>query len=209
MLKIFENRAARLTGIGVLGALLVTPILAQQRERLPRECMREIRQLCGTDRSQIRSCLRERYSELSENCAGELRDRMQQRRGSGAREGRGVEASAAQYTRVSRAVIFGDDSRQQVDLYEPREVVEATPLILFIHGGGWTAGDRAQSVQAKPAWFNAQGYYFGEPMSARSVIDALGGSPLLTRQNEGKSGSLLSRQSGWRKSRWLCRIEPA
>ena len=161
MSRNIRHWATRGIGIGLLGVLVATPILAQQRERLPRECMREIRQLCGTDRSQIRSCLRERYAELSDNCAGELRERMEQRRGDVARSGRAVEASAAQYTRVSRTVIFGDDSRQQVDLYEPADAVEATPLILFVHGGGWSAGDRVRTVQAKPAWFNAQGYYFG------------------------------------------------
>ena len=43
-------------------------------------------QLCGTDRTQIPPCLREKYAELSETCANELRERMQQR---GGREGAG------------------------------------------------------------------------------------------------------------------------
>jgi acetyl esterase/lipase len=61
--------------------------------------------------------------------------------------------------RVTRTVIYGDDLRQQIDVYEPADAVEAQPLVLFIHGGGWSMGSH-KSVGAKPAHFNASGYYF-------------------------------------------------
>ena len=64
-----------------LAALGVTTIASAQN-RLPRECRQEIVKLCGTDRSQIRSCLREKLNELSETCQSELRSRFQARRNS-------------------------------------------------------------------------------------------------------------------------------
>ena len=77
-------------------AALAAPILAQQRggERLPPECREEIMQLCGSDRAQMRTCLREKYGELSETCLAQLRERMAARRGGGqgARGGAGAGA---------------------------------------------------------------------------------------------------------------------
>lgn len=42
----------------------------------------------------------------------------------------------------------------------------------------------------------AQGYYYGEPMTSRKVIDALGGSPILMRYQTSKAGGYLSRMFG-------------
>lgn len=140
--------------LAIAGIALSTTAFAQQRDRLPRECRAEIRELCGSDRSQIRACLRERYSELSENCAAELRERIGQNRQE--------QASATPYiapAQVSRTVIYGEHQRQQVDIYEPEGAVDAVPLVLFIHGGGWSNGSHKR-VQAKPAHFNASDYYF-------------------------------------------------
>ena len=62
--------AKLLLAAGTLAAL-ASPILAQQRaggmgggERLPRECRAEIVKLCGTDRSQMRTCLAEKAGQL-------------------------------------------------------------------------------------------------------------------------------------------------
>jgi len=153
-------------------AVLAVPILAQQREgaRLAPECREEIMVLCGSDRTQIRSCLREKYAQLSESCASALRERMQAaggaregataRRGGamgagGAAAGPGAFASAA----ISSTVAYGDHERQRVDLYTSDAVANKAPLVVFIHGGGWRVGNRAL-VQAKPAHFNAAGYVF-------------------------------------------------
>lgn len=126
--------------------------------------MSEIRQLCGSDRSQIRSCLQERYSELSDGCAGEIRERMEQRRGG--REGRGGEEgqrpdTSASYipAKVSHTVIYGNHQRQQIDIYAPDDAVDELPVVLFIHGGGWSFGSH-ENVQAKPGHFNKAGYHF-------------------------------------------------
>jgi acetyl esterase/lipase len=148
-------------------AALATPILAQQRagERLPAECRAEIMKLCGTDRTQMRTCLREKIAQLSESCAGALRERMQQRGGGegagrrgggiGARAGMGQYASA----KVSSTVIYGDHARQQVDVFTPDDAVGDAPLVVFVHGGGWSFGSH-KAVQAKPDHFKQAGYVF-------------------------------------------------
>jgi acetyl esterase/lipase len=154
-------------------AVLATPILAQQRrgaERLSRPCRAEIVRLCGMDRDALRTCLREKYTELSESCAAMLRERIQAQAGAGegparrapgmgARPGAGAGAGAYTSAKVSSTVIYGDHLRQQVDVYTPDDAVGDAPLVLFIHGGGWQIGNRSL-VQAKPQHFKELGYVF-------------------------------------------------
>ena len=132
--------------------------LAQAQQRLPRECQQEIVKLCGTDRSKIRACLREKRSELSEKCASELRKRIEQRRTNGSSK------QARQAPQNFDAVIFGSDPRQAIDFYRPTMPNGTSnappPLVLFIHGGGWQIGDRARSNHAKPAHFQQAGYAY-------------------------------------------------
>ncbi|EAQ29353.1 LipQ [Erythrobacter sp. NAP1] len=157
--------AFQAAGLAALGSLvLASTSYAQQRDRPSRSCMSEIRQLCGSDRSQIRSCLQERFSELSESCASEIRERVQQRRGGregrGNREGQQPDTSASYVpAKVSHTVIYGEHQRQQIDIYAPDDAVEDLPMVLFIHGGGWSFGSH-ENVQAKPGHFNKTGYYF-------------------------------------------------
>lgn len=70
--------------LGVAG-LLAMPAEAQQRGG---KCRAEVVELCGTDRSAMRSCLREKFSQLSETCQTRIRERMQQRRAQRGEEGR-------------------------------------------------------------------------------------------------------------------------
>lgn len=151
-------RLTTAAGLAALTAVIATPMWAQQRDRPSRECIQEIRALCGSDRSQIRACLQERFTELSEGCAAEVRQRVQQRRGERT-EGNGGGRAYVAPARVDTTVIYGDHLRQQIDIYEPDDAVEARPLILFVHGGGWSFGDRS-AVQAKPKHFNDAGFYF-------------------------------------------------
>ncbi len=141
----------------VLAGLLASGF-AQAQQRLPRECRQEIRELCGSDRSQIRSCLREKRSELSETCSGELRERMQQRRAG--QNSAPTRMAPQKFDLVS----FGDDPRQAIDFYRPTASMntsDAPPaLILFVHGGGWKMGDRARANHAKPAHFQKNGYAY-------------------------------------------------
>ena len=158
--QMMKTAAKALLALSV-AAVLATPILAQRRggERLPPECREEIMKLCGSDRTQIRTCLREKYAELSEGCAAQLRERMQERRGAG--DGAGMGARMGQYGsgKVSSTVVYGEHLRQQVDVYTPDDAVGDAPLVVFIHGGGWQIGNRSM-VQAKPQHFKDQGYVF-------------------------------------------------
>ncbi len=139
---------------GAVAASLAAVGMAQAQQRLPRECRQEIRALCGSDRSQIRSCLREKHSELSESCAGELRERMQQRRAG--QEGRPTRLPPQKFDLIT----YGDHLKQAVDYYRANNVDSAPPLVLFVHGGGWTIGDRTRTAHAKPDHFTANGYAF-------------------------------------------------
>jgi acetyl esterase/lipase len=152
------NTAAKALIALAAAATLATPILAQRQregERLPPECRDEIMALCGSDRSQIRTCLRDKRDQLSESCGGALRERIEARRGTGAGAGMSAFASA----RVSSTVVYGSDARQQVDVYTPDDAVGDSPLVVFIHGGGWSIGNRSL-VQAKPQHFKDAGYVF-------------------------------------------------
>jgi len=141
-------------------AVLASPILAQQRregERIASECRAEIVKLCGDDRSQMRTCLRERYTELSEGCQSELRARMEARRG--ARSERSDPAAGAQAL-APQTLAYGSDSLQALDLWVPDGAMPA-PLVLFVHGGGWKRGSKSNAVgRALPGHMLAQGYAF-------------------------------------------------
>lgn len=58
-------------------------------------------------------------------------------------------AQAVQNGRVYRDVRYGNDSQRGnlLDLYLPANVKSSTPLIVYIHGGGWIGGDK-RSFQA-------------------------------------------------------------
>ncbi|MEL7218317.1 MAG: alpha/beta hydrolase, partial [Pseudomonadota bacterium] len=156
------NRFATILAGGLVAALITSPILAQRGgDRPSRECRQEVVKLCGTDRSQIRSCLQERISELSESCAAEIQKRARNRGSEGRRSNRGQRQSQFQpAAKVDRTIIYGQHQRQQIDVYEPDDAVDELPLVLFVHGGGWSFGNHKISVQSKPDHFNEAGYYF-------------------------------------------------
>lgn len=162
------NTTAKLMIAAGALAALATPILAQQRpgggERLPKECRAEIVKLCGTDRSQIRTCLAEKASQLSEGCRAELRARIEQRRGqgggAGGSEGEGAGGAAAADTPPPQTLSYGKDSLQGIDLWVPEGAGKA-PLVLFVHGGGWKRGSKNNAMgRAMPAHMLEQGYAF-------------------------------------------------
>ena len=139
-------------------AVLATPILAQQGrggERAGGECRAEIVKLCGSDRSQMRTCLREKYTELSEGCQATLRERMQARGGM-----RGERGAAMVQAPAPQTLAYGSDALQGLDLWVPEGATPA-PLVLFVHGGGWKRGSKSNAVgRALPGHMLAQGYAF-------------------------------------------------
>jgi acetyl esterase/lipase len=145
-------------------ALLATPILAQQRRGgagpAP-ECRAEIQQLCGSNRGELRTCLREKYTELSEGCQTALRARMEARGGPAGAARRGDRArGAAAATAIPTTLSYGSDPLQALDLWVPQGGRPA-PLVLFVHGGGWSRGSKSNAVgRALPGHLMAQGYAF-------------------------------------------------
>ncbi len=70
---------------GLAVALLATPSVAQERQRLGAECRKEVRALCvpgggRPERGAMKACLKDKASQLSEGCRGEIKARMEQRR---------------------------------------------------------------------------------------------------------------------------------
>jgi len=53
---------------------------------------------------------------------------------------------------------YGSDPLQKLDYWRPKEA--GSPLVVFVHGGGWKRGDKSYSVREKPAHFLQQGYGF-------------------------------------------------
>lgn len=152
---------ARTLLTGTLLALVATPILAQRqgrgdnrdRDRPSRQCMREITELCGRDRAAIPACVQEQSEALSDKCREEVEKRI------GARREQRTAQPFVAAIRPTRSVLFGDHQRQQIDIYEPNGAVEPLPMVIFIHGGGWSAGDHGR-VQAKPVHFRERAIYF-------------------------------------------------
>lgn len=53
-----------------------------------------------------------------------------------------IPASFGQYTRY-RDIAYAEDQRNKLDVYLPAHPQHA-PIVVFIHGGGWNNGDKAQ-----------------------------------------------------------------
>lgn len=53
-----------------------------------------------------------------------------------------------------------DPKRQSLDIYTPDSVDKPCPIILWVHGGGWMAGDKQKDVTHKSSFFTQLGYIF-------------------------------------------------
>jgi len=71
----------------------------------------------------------------------------------------GAWASTAHAQRVTRDIPYATASpRQVLDVYAP-DGAKTLPVVFWIHGGGWQAGDKTM-VALKPRAFTAAGYLF-------------------------------------------------
>jgi arylformamidase len=134
---------------GVALSLVATCAVAQRGGRLPAECRREVVQLCGMNRDAIRGCLKEKASQLSENCRGELREMVAKRGG----EGRAARAAAG-----ATEFAYGNADRQKLDFWKAPS--NRAPVVIFVHGGGWAIGDKRAGTGSKPEFYNGLGYAF-------------------------------------------------
>jgi len=128
-----------MVGVSALGGVALA-----QRERLPRECRQEIVQLCRGAEGGFRQCLITALPKLSDSCRKAIGDRA-------------AEAYPPAPGTVEHA--YGADSKQRLDLVKPAGVTRA-PVLLFIHGGGWSIGDKAHAAPEKAKWANGQGWAF-------------------------------------------------
>src|SRR5262249_51817026 len=55
-------------------------------------------------------------------------------------------------------VAYGEDAKQRLDVYAPKGVKQA-PVVIFVHGGEWTRGDK-ENVSYKPKFLNENGIVF-------------------------------------------------
>lgn len=55
---------------------------------------------------------------------------------------------------------YGENAKQTLDLYAPNvKSGEKLPVIIYVHGGGWSGGDK-DNVAEKPSFFTNKGYVF-------------------------------------------------
>jgi arylformamidase len=68
--------------------------------------------------------------------------------------------SAAEAQDVKKDIPYADPAqkRQVLDVYSPRDA-KGLPVVFWIHGGGWQAGDKSD-VQVKPQVFMDKGFVF-------------------------------------------------
>src|SRR4029450_12833743 len=71
------------------------------------------------------------------------------------------ERAAANYSPVPGTVehVYGTDPKQRLGLGKPASIAKA-PVLLFIHGGGWSIGDKAHAAPDKARWANSKGWAF-------------------------------------------------
>jgi arylformamidase len=69
-------------------------------------------------------------------------------------------AGRAPAQEAKRTFAYADPAheRQVLDVYTPKGA-KNLPVVVWIHGGGWQAGDKSD-VQTKPTWFNEKGFVF-------------------------------------------------
>jgi arylformamidase len=130
--------------IAMFGASALGGVALAQRERLPAECRQEIMQLCRGYGGGLRQCIMTAMPKLSDPCRKAIGER-----------------AAASYPPAAGTVehAYGADPKQRLDLVRPADVAKA-PVLLFIHGGGWSIGDKAHAAGDKARWANSKGWAF-------------------------------------------------
>ena len=133
---------------GVAAIVMASMAVAQQRERLPAECRQEVMALCQSSMGGgMRACVRSILPKLSDVC----------------RKAIGERGSSAPPTPGTRELVYGPDPKQRLDLLVPTHLpanAARAPLLLFVHGGGWSIGDKRTGAGVKAAHFTASGWAF-------------------------------------------------
>lgn len=135
---------------GWVGALAFGAILSvagghafAQRGALAPECRQPLREQCA-GASDRRSCVMRVMQTLPDECRKQ------------------VSATAAARSPRAEGMVehaYGRDALQKLDLKRVASPTPA-PLIVFIHGGGWSIGDKGHAIGAKAQHFSARGFAF-------------------------------------------------
>ncbi|HVH48301.1 MAG TPA: alpha/beta hydrolase [Sphingomicrobium sp.] len=126
------------------GGMLAASAAIAQRERLPADCRQEIVERCRGTKEGLRSCLLIVAPKLSDRCRGELTKRT---------------SAARPLPEGFVEERYGTDPKQTLAYARP--VLNRTVAVLvFIHGGGWSIGDKSMSVGDKAAHFTGEGWAF-------------------------------------------------
>jgi arylformamidase len=120
---------------------------AQEGKRVSRECRREIVKLCGLsfDRRKMAQCVAGKVDVLSDGCRKELVERMVRKK--------------AQMP-GQRELAYGGDVKQRLDFIAPKGAAGPVPLVVYIHGGGWSIGDKGYGDATKATYFTGRGYAY-------------------------------------------------
>ena len=68
-----------------------------------------------------------------------------------------VSPGQADVSRVARNVAYGNEPRQHLDIYAPRQSAGLKPVVFFIYGGGWSEGEK-ESYSFVGEAFAAKGF---------------------------------------------------
>jgi arylformamidase len=69
-----------------------------------------------------------------------------------------LEAVVGKDSVVKKDLAYGKEEKQKLDVYAPKDA-KALPVVMYIHGGEWTKGDKAE-VSYKPKFFTENGVVF-------------------------------------------------
>jgi acetyl esterase/lipase len=136
-----------LTAAAVLAAVTLATggSALAQRARLPAECRQQIADLCGPSMGGgMRACVRRLLPQLGDACRKAISERV---------------ARVQPLPPGMREVAYGPDARQKLDYSRPAGTAKA-PILVFIHGGGWSIGDKRHTAAPKAAHFAAAGWAF-------------------------------------------------
>jgi arylformamidase len=134
-------------GVGLAVLLAACGTQAREGERVSRECRREIVKLCrlSFNRAKTAQCVAGKVDVLSDGCRKELVERIVRKKAP---------------LPGQREFAYGGDAKQRLDFIAPKGVTAPVPLVVFIHGGGWSVGDKAYGDAAKATSFTARGYAY-------------------------------------------------
>lgn len=136
--------AKKWIGVAAAGALLLGGMAIAQRDRLPSDCRKEYADLCRGADGGFRQCLRSAFPKLSDHCRKAISDRAMDR-----------EKAAPN----AHEVAYGPDPKQKMDIARVDGATDA-PILFYVHGGGWSIGDKVAGGASKGAWANGLGWAY-------------------------------------------------